>query len=236
MQRGAVAGRVSRTKHRQCTPLWQMGGCLRRLSGERLGFCGLAGGLWRLSRRCGCGIRSDAARTIFLSAVFALLVAEDLGVSGGDGVVKDFLVVFAKAAEARLAGEGERLQVANIGAGKLERVKEEPGAFGVNAAVENGLHDLLNGDLNGVCVLQQGQIESGVGFHAERTADALGATATGARLVMPVTVMRVAHGNSLTDLAVGKNVGTVLFFVVHKMENRAHGAVYPLPLYFRAKI
>jgi hypothetical protein len=31
-------------------------------------------------------------------------------------------------------------------------------------------------------------------------------------------------------------VGTVLFFVVHKMENRAHGAVYPLPLYFRAKI
>jgi len=126
--------------------------------------------------------------------------------------------------------------LAHVGAGELERVEKESGALVIQAAVEDGLHDLLKGDLDGVGIFEKRQLESGVGFLRNGSADAIMAATASASFVMPVTEIGIAHGNGVADFAIGKNVRALLLFVPHKMENRALGAVYPLPLYFPVKI
>jgi hypothetical protein len=141
--------------------------------------------------------------------------AELVALVGADDVVEDFLVFVADLDDLGTVG-GERSEVADVGAGELERVEEKSGTLVVNAAVEDGLHDLLNGDLDGVGVFEQRQLEAGIGFHADRSADAPVTAPAGARFVMPITEVGIAQRNGVAELAVGENVSAVSGFSGHK--------------------
>ena len=54
------------------------------------------------------------------------------------------------------------LRVAQVRCGGLQGVEQEAGGFGLELAGEDEAHDLHEGDLNGVGVLEDGQGESGV--------------------------------------------------------------------------
>ena len=55
---------------------------------------------------------------------------------------------------------GFELRVAQVGCGGLQGVEQEAGGFGLELAGEDEAHDLHEGDLNGVSVLEDGQGES----------------------------------------------------------------------------
>jgi len=149
-------------------------------------------------------------------AVVAVILAFFVAFIAANAIVEDFFVVSADVVDLRSVVGWKRFEVANVGAGELERVEEESGALIVNAAVENGLHDLLNGDLNGVGVFQERQFEAGIGFHAERSSDAEISASASASLVVPIAEIGVAHRNGVTDLSVGENVIALLLFGSHK--------------------
>jgi hypothetical protein len=60
------------------------------------------------------------------------------------------------------------------------------------------------------------QFEAGIGFHADRSSNALIAASASASFVMPIAEVGVAHWNGVTDLPVGENVIALLLFGSHK--------------------
>jgi len=153
-------------------------------------------------------------------------IAGLVAVVGLESVVEYFLIVAADSGDVWIAVHRPRREVTNVGAGELERVDEKSGAFVVDAAVENGLHDFLNADLNGVGIFEHRKIESGVAFHGDWSADVIVAAAARTRFVMPVAIIGVTHGNCIANLTIGKNMGAMSQFIWHK-KDRARGAVYP---------
>jgi hypothetical protein len=51
--------------------------------------------------------------------------------------------------------------VAQIAGGNLQGVEQHAGSFSIELAVEQQAHDLHEGDLNGVGVFEDGQVERG---------------------------------------------------------------------------
>ena len=149
--------------------------------------------------------------------------------------LEDSFFVAANLVDLRSVVPWKRFEVAYVGAGELERIEEKSRAFVVNATVENGLHDLLNGDLNGVGVFQKRQFEAGIGFHADRSADAHISASARPRFVVPIAEVGVAQGNGVADLPVGENVIALFHFVSHKRKTAHNGAVCT-PLYIPVKI
>ena len=78
---------------------------------------------------------------------------------------------------------------------------------------------------------QKGQFEAGIGFHADRSADAFVTAPASARLVVPVTEIGVAHGNGIADFAVGEDVIAAFLFVSHIGKPRFRRGVYPLYIF-----
>jgi hypothetical protein len=57
--------------------------------------------------------------------------------------------------------DGLEVDAAEVGGGGLEGVEQEAGGFGVDLPVEDEAHDLHERDLDGICVLEHGQVERG---------------------------------------------------------------------------
>ncbi len=126
-----------------------------------------------------------------------------------------------------------RGEVAKVGGGELDGVKEKSGSTAVNSSIENCLHDLLNCDLNGVAVFEQREFDGGFCLASERETDALKTALTGSCLVVPITEIRVSQGDGITDFSIDEDVVAGTFFAHRKSAHK--GAVYPL-LYFPVKI
>ena len=57
--------------------------------------------------------------------------------------------------------DGLEVDAAEVGGGGLQGVEQEAGGFGVDLPVEDEAHDLHERDLDGICVLEHGQVERG---------------------------------------------------------------------------
>ena len=134
-----------------------------------------------------------------------------------DGGVEFVGFVLARPVGARLLGAfglfGEngghacgidfRVHALEVGDGELERVENHLGAGGVEAAVEQGVDDLIDSELDGFGVFEGTDVNGGV----EGESDGVTELVAGLGLVMEVTELVAAKRGRSADDAVGLDVG-----------------------------
>jgi len=121
-------------------------------------FCGrLDWGSWFLGwfrgDHGGCFVFFLFLVVVIVFGVVEVFIVPDLFVEGGLGYVADI--------EDYVVGAGREAGHAEVGAGGLQGVEEEAGGFVVELSGDEEAHDLHEGDLDGVGVLEDGECEGG---------------------------------------------------------------------------
>jgi len=115
-----------------------------------------------------------------------------------DGSVGDFVEVGDNLRGLRCFG----VQLAEVRGGDLERVEHEAGGFGVDGFIHQLMHDLSDGKLDGVGILEDGQSEVGtLAFFAEIDDD-------GTPILVVITIIFVAQGGRAALGSAGSDVLT----------------------------
>ena len=98
-----------------------------------------------------------------------------------------------------------------VGAGDLESVEEESGAFWVEDFEGDALEDFSDGDLDGGSVLGHGEVEVGVGVGDGAVVECLGA-AEAAGGVVVVAELFVAERGASAAVSLGEDVAALVAF------------------------
>ena len=115
-----------------------------------------AGGEWRgCGSRRGFGLLVSIVDNVIVLVFFT--IAREIGIFPGVGVERSFVGGFG--IENYVAHVGIEVGACEVGAGDLQAVEQEAGSFAVDLAGDDEAHDLHEGDLDGVGVLEDGEFD-----------------------------------------------------------------------------